>query len=354
VPRSRPLLFEAFPDLAKTVPWLPLADVPTPVERCASIADWLGSADVWMKRDDRVSTLYGGNKVRRFEFLLADAKARKKTRLVTVGGLASTQAMATLIFGRELGFAVTLVLFDQPVTAFAKESLRGFASLGAELIYGGGYLGTAYRAYRAYQAHRDESYFIMPGAAGPLANLGYIDAMLELAGQVERMEAPRPDVIVLPTGSSGTLAALALGAAHLGWNTEIVGVRITTALACNRWTVGEVIRRTDRYLAERDPRWTRMASRVRFQLYGDALGKGYGYPTTEAIEGAAQVEALTGASGEVTYSGKALAALRAIARARPGATILLWNTLSTPRPIVNGEPEIPRDLRWIMDEPPVA
>lgn len=360
--RTRPLLFDAFPDLAKTTAWTPLARVPTAVEPCDAIGGWLGrSSGIYMKRDDLISPLYGGNKVRRYEFVLADAKRRGKKRIVTVGGLASTQAMATAIFGRALGFEVQIILFDQPVTRFALASVRGFIDAGAEVIYGGGYLMTALRAFRAQRRDRAGNYFIMPGAAGALANLGYVDAMLELAGQVERGEAPRPDVIVLPTGSSGTLAALALGAAYLGWDTEIVGVRITTALATNRLTVGAVIRNTDRSLASRDPRWKPARDRVRYRIYGGALGRGYGHPTPEALEGAAQVAVLTGAEGEITYSGKALAGLRAlIAEPRyQGKTFLLWNTLSTPRAPVeeagssNATP-LPASLAWMLDAPPVA
>lgn len=352
--RKKPLLFDAFPDLARATPWTPLAHVPTAVEPIASIGDWIGRSEgIFMKRDDLISPLYAGNKVRRYEFVLADAKAKDKKRIVTVGGLASTQAMATTIFGRALGFDVTVVLFDQPVTKFALDSVRGFVSEGAEIVYGGGYAATAYRAWRAMSK---DAYFIMPGAAGALANLGYLDAMLELAQQVERFELPRPDVIVLPTGSSGTLAALALGAAHLGWDTEIIGVRITAAYACNRLTVSSVVRNTDVALAKREPRWKPMRSRAQWSLYGDALGKGYGYATPEAIEGAAQVERLIGASGEVTYSGKALAGLRAIARdpRYRDKTILLWNTLSTPRPTIPESTTLPSSLRWMLDEHLVA
>jgi D-cysteine desulfhydrase len=353
--RKRPLLFDAFPDLAATVPWMPLAHVPTPVESCDAAGDWLAcSSEVFMKRDDLVSPLYGGNKVRRYEFVLADAIARGKRRIVTVGGLASTQAMATTLFGRALGFHVCVVLFDQPVTRFARESIRALAAAGAEIAYGGSYVATAVKAWRALRT-RDDSYFIMPGAATPLANLGYVDAMFELGRQVELGQAPRPDVIVLPTGSSGTLAALALGAAHLGWSTEIVGVRIASALVCNRATISMVIRSTDRFLAAHDRRWKPVRDRVRHSLYGGALGAGYGHPTPEAIEGAHQVELLTGASGEVTYSGKALAGLRAVARSprHRGKVVLLWNTLSTARPATSDD-AAPPALSWMFDGEPVA
>lgn len=359
--RPRRPLFERFPDLAASVPWLPLAELPTPVARATAIEDWLG-APVFVKRDDLASPIYGGNKVRRYEFLLADAKARGAKRIVTVGGLASTQAMATAIFGRRLGFDVTVVLFDQPVTRFAKDTIRGLVAEGAELVFGDGYLGTALRTARAWRAATDP-YFILPGAMNALANIGYVDAMLELAEQVAREELPRPDWIVLPTGSSGTLAALALGAAHLGWETTIVGVRITTALACNRLTVNAILRHTDAFLAARDRRWRRVASRARYRLYGGALGAGYGHPTLEAIDGAAQSERLTGAAGEITYSGKALAGLRALLAAERASGraapkhVLLWNTLSTPRPVFDPtivDPRVPSALRWVLDAKPVA
>jgi D-cysteine desulfhydrase len=353
----RPLLFDAFPALAEVVPWLPLAHVPTPVDSCTAIESWLDRGGVFMKRDDLVSPLYGGNKVRRYEFLLADARRRGATRIVTAGGLASTQAMATVLFGRELGFDVCVVLFDQPWTKFARESLLGFASSSAEIVHGGGYVMTAARTWAALRRSRG-SYLVLPGAASPLANLGYIDAMLELASQVERGEAPKPDVIVLPTGSSGTLAALALGAAHLGWDTEIVGVRITTPIACNRFTVDRIVAQTDRFLARHEPRWRSMRGNVRYSLWGDALGKGYGFPTAESIDGARQVEKLIGAPGEVTYSGKALAALRSFG-ALPGnrdRTILLWNTLSSvrPRPEPHAAERLPPSLRRLLDRPCVA
>lgn len=355
-PPRKPLLFELLPDLGAVTPFVPLANVPTPIEPCSAIADWLGRREgVFMKRDDLISPIYGGNKVRRYELVLADAKARGAKRLVTVGGLGSTQAMATTLFGKALGFDVCIVLFEQPVTDFALATVRGFVANGAEIVYGGGYVMTIARTLAAYRRGGDD-YFIMPGASGPLANIGYVDAMLELAAQVDRGEAPRPDVIIVPTGSGGTLAALALGAAHLGWETEIVGVRITTALATNRLTIGAVVRSTDRWLAKRDRRWKPVRDRARWTLYGGALGEGYGYPTPEAREGVEQVKRLTGNVGEVTYSGKALAGLRALVREPRyrDKTFLLWNTLSTKRPVPDPSVPLPPALRWMLDAPRVA
>jgi D-cysteine desulfhydrase len=157
--------------------------------------------------------------------------------------------------------------------------------------------------------------------------------MLELGEQVRRGEMPRPDVIVVPAGSGGTLAGLAVGAAILRWPTLLVGVRITELVACNRATIWMRIRATARFLEKHARPSTRIPWRdVRFALHHGAIGKGYGHPTAEAIEAMPEVERLTGVLGEVTYSGKGLVGLRTVARAHPRETVLYWHTLSSVRP----------------------
>lgn len=357
-PRARPPLFDALPALEGAVPFIPLARAPTAVERCAALAPYLGRDDVWMKRDDLISPVYGGNKVRRYEFVLADALARGAKRIVTLGGLASTQVMATARFGQSLGIPVTAVLFDQPVTTFAREAILTDLDAGATLVYGGGYLRSA---WKFQQAKREPgAYVINPGAASPRANLGYVDAVLELAAQVARGEMPRPDLIVLPTGSSGTLAALALGTAWLGWDTEIVGVRITLRIACNALTIGFVRERTAQWISAKAPAFGRELGKRRgkYRLEHGALGEGYGYATKEALEAMAWYERLTGRPGEVTYSAKALVGLKAVATeaANRGKTVLFWQTLSDVRPTVAPEvrARVPRELDWVFAGPTVA
>ena len=329
--RARPLVAE-LPEIERDVPFRPLVHAPTPVEVCSAIEPWLGRGGVFQKRDDLVSPLYGGNKVRRFEYLLADAEARGARRLITVGGLASTQAMATVLFGRGAGLDVTAVLFDQPVTRFAREALLTGAAAGGDLVYGGGYATTALRTIQALR-RAEKPYLILPGASNPLALLGYVDAMLELGEQVRRGEAPQPDVIGVPAGSGGTLAGLAVGAAILRWDVLLTGVRITDFIACNRVTIGLLIRALRSYLGRRSAaaKGIRM-DRVRVAIHHGAIGRGYGHATPEAIAAMPEVTRLLGVPGEITYSGKGLTGLRAVAAAHPKKTILYWHTLSSARP----------------------
>ena len=330
--RERPLVAE-LPEIGRDVPFRALVHAPTKVEACTAIEPWLGRGGVFQKRDDQVSPLYGGNKVRRFEYLLADAEARGARHLITAGGLASTQVMATILFGRGAGFAVTAAFFDQPVTRFAREALLTDAAGGGTLVYGGGYVMTALRTIQALRSV-EKPYLILPGASNPLALLGYVDAMLELGEQVRRGEAPQPDVIVVPAGSGGTLAALAVGAAILRWDVLLVGVRITDLIACNRVTIGFLVGALRRFLGRRAAAAKRIRmDKVRVAIHHGAIGRGYGYATPAAIEAMPEVERLLGVPGEITYSGKGLVGLRAVAAAHPGKTILYWHTLSSARPI---------------------
>jgi D-cysteine desulfhydrase len=332
-------LFDRWPVLEATVPWMPLARVPTAVEPCDALDAYLGhktlGVSVWMKRDDLVSPVYGGNKVRRYEFLLADARARGARALYTLGGLASTQATATAVLGREAGFSVRMVLYDQPFTRFAREALMTNALHGASMTRAGNFVtGAARLAWEMSRAPKGSAYLVPPGASTPLPNLGYLDAFIELEAQVRAGECPRPDAIVLPTGSSGTLAALALGARYAGWDTVVIGARIAPWVATNAVTVGLTVRSTARFVVKKTGEARRRFEGARYRIEHGFIGPGYGHPSPEAIEGARAWEQLTGATGEVTYSGKALWALRSLVQ-RPewqGKTLLLWNTLSTPRP----------------------
>jgi D-cysteine desulfhydrase len=294
---------------------------PSPAEPLAALGE-----RVWVKRDDQVSDVYGGNKVRRWEWLLAEARDRGKRAVLTVGGLGSTQVTSLIAHGTRAGFDVYGVLFDQPETAFVHEALALDAGAGGHLVYGGRYGRTAYVTLREILRRKD-AMIIAPGASGPVANMAYVDAMLELGLQVERGEAPRPDRIVVACGSGGTAVGLAVGAAILGWPTRVVAARITDRFVSNTVTLGALARLTRRLLRQEGFRgkvWP-----VHLEMEHRFAGPGYGMTTPEAERGAARFEELFGVPGEITYSGKAMAALEAAVREHPADVVLLWNTLST-------------------------
>ena len=95
-------LFRRFPTLTGRIPRLPICDLPTPVEPFALPVDGVGSLHI--KRDDLTATPYGGNKVRKLEFLLADAKHAGANRLVTFGYAGSNHALATALYAAPRDF----------------------------------------------------------------------------------------------------------------------------------------------------------------------------------------------------------------------------------------------------------
>jgi D-cysteine desulfhydrase len=317
---SLPIL-ELAPGLTRR-PFLPIVARPTPIERLPACGE-----RVWVKRDDLASPLYGGNKIRRWEWLLADAIDRGKTELLTVGGLGSTQVTSLIVHGTQAGLRVTGVLFDQPDTPFVHEALSLDAARGGEILRAGGYGGTTLATLRELVRRRSRAAFVAPGASGPLANVAYVDAMLELGLQVARGEAPRPDRIVVACGSGGTAVGLALGAAILGWPTRITAVRITSFVVSNPATLGALAAGTKRLLVREGLR--EKIGPLALEMDHRFVGEGYGYGTPEAERGAQRYEALFGAPGEVTYSGKSMAALERVVAEHPTETIVLWNTLST-------------------------
>ena len=139
---TRPWLFEVFPALKQHLPWTPLVDAPTPVQPLEQISARL-DREVWIKRDDKTSSEYGGNKPRKLEFLLGEALAQNRKRVVTGGGVGTNHGLATTIFGKQLGLRVTLGLFDQPVTAHVRNNLLLYHAYGAEMKYAGSFLKAA-------------------------------------------------------------------------------------------------------------------------------------------------------------------------------------------------------------------
>src|SRR5690606_28136082 len=93
----------------RKVPHVPLAELPTPVEPLPSLSTWAG-AEIWVKRDDKSGSRYGGNKVRKLEYVLGEAFAQEADTLITTGAAGSHHALATAIYGIEQGFVVNAVL----------------------------------------------------------------------------------------------------------------------------------------------------------------------------------------------------------------------------------------------------
>jgi D-cysteine desulfhydrase len=275
--------------------------------------------------------VYGGNKSRKLEFVLGNALARGKKTLVTGGALGTNHGLATALFGRELGFRVVLGLVDQPVTAHVRRNLRLYHACGAETVYVGSIPKALLRYFVIDRIRRRGAFFIPPGASSPEGTLGYVDAALELAMQVDRREMPLPSAIFVPVGSAGTMAGLVLGLRLAGLSTRVIGVRVAHAPFAGPRAVLRLARSTAKLMRRND----RSVPPLRLSLPeitvdGDQYGPGYGHPTVPAREAISLMQDAEGIPLEVTYSGKTFAALlHAIKGNSAEGPVLFWNTFNS-------------------------
>lgn len=318
-------LFRRFPELRARIPWVPLAGLPTPVERMARMEESLpGDARLFVKRDDLTSSGYGGNKVRKFEFVLAQAVASGATHVATAGGWGSHHVLATAFFARRFGLATRAYLFPQPFNDHVGNQLLAMAGCGAELVPCAG-PSVAFARLAAARARRNAPFVIAPGGSTAAGMLGYVEAGLEIAAQVHRDELPSPDAIVTALGSGGTAAGLTVGLALAGLPTEVVAVRITSPVAANARYVSLLCRRVLRCLN------LGVDVRPAFRVLRGYLGEGYGYPTPAGVAAITRARDTEGLRLEPSYTAKAMAAFTDLA-SRPaarGKTYIFLDTFSS-------------------------
>jgi 1-aminocyclopropane-1-carboxylate deaminase/D-cysteine desulfhydrase-like pyridoxal-dependent ACC family enzyme len=322
-------LFDAFPRLAAVAPRIALGTVPTPLEAVRLALPTGGTREVLVKRDDLTSVTYGGNKVRKLEFLLAAARRKGARRLITAGAAGSHHALATTVYGRQLGFEVSLVLFPQRMTGHVRDVLRQDHALGAELRWTRRMEGVPLGVLRARRAHaRDDPYVVPPGGSDAVGTLGYVNAGVELAGQLA-VEGLRPSAVVVAAGTLGTAAGLALGLVLAGQPLPVRAVRITSRLVASERALRRLVRATAALLATGGVAVDVDAACACITLVHDQLGDGYGR-ATEAGRAAAAVFEAAGLVLDATYTAKAAADLLA-ASAASGPPLFL-HTLSAVAP----------------------
>jgi D-cysteine desulfhydrase len=336
-------LFRAAPALRRTIGHLPLGRYPTPLERLQA-----GGTELLVKRDDITADGYGGNKVRKLEFLLAEARARGATRIVTAGATGSHHGFATAYHGIRHGFDVSLVLFPQRLNPHVGDMLRLMAAAGAELRWVRRMEAVPWAMWRMRMAHgRRTTSIVPPGGSNATGTLGYVNAALELAEQIAAESQLRPARVHVAAGTLGTVAGLAVGLAWAGLELPVRATRITSRLVTNDRVLGRLVRDTVALLRARgaDPPDATTALRL-VSIGHDHIGTGYGHATPEGDAASASFEE-AGLALDPTYTAKAAAALLADERSRTDrdrGPLLFWHTLSAVHPPVRDLPAAAADL----------
>jgi D-cysteine desulfhydrase len=321
-----------FPEL--TLEHAPLGTGPTPVRRLPALVPELDDAEVWVKDESSYGDGgWGGNKVRKLEWILPEARRRHVRTLFTVGGIGTHWGLACALYARRLGINTLLGLVDQPVDDHVRAQLARLEASGAELhrFRSPGRLRLAAPWLLATHLHGGRPPWYLPaGGSNPFGALGYVETSLELAAQVARGELPEPRTVVVPIGSGGTAAGLALGLRLAGLGTRVFGVVVNDAFRLDAPVIARLARRTARLLSVHGATGLPTIAAEDVVTRFDWLGATYGDPTPATVR---MVEAAAGAGLELepVYTGKALAALADLAGGPELTGPVLWLNTHGPR-----------------------
>ena len=316
-------IFEQYPGLVSGFPYLRLANLPTPLNHQPAL-----SGNLWVKNDSTTSALYGGNKVRKLEFILPRVKQRGKQHVVTFGGTGTNHGLATALFCRELGLRCTVLLFDQHESATSRSNYTALQASGAELIHCGSVFRTALSFYLLQKLRHPKAYFLFAGGSNVEGCLAFVNAAFELKQQCDETGTPYPDTILVATGSTGSCAGLTLGCHLAGIQTKVIGVRTAEARlgpipTCTTGTIRSLMKKTLKEMRRYQSDLTKRVPQA--YLLDSYFGTGYG-AQTQAGNAATERFAEHGIRLEQTYTAKAAAAALDYAAKHPHRRTLYWHT----------------------------
>lgn len=298
---------------------IPLAHAPTPIVRVSKLAAICAQAganvDLWVKRDDMTGGPEAGNKIRKLEYLLAEARARGADTLVTCGGLQSNHARATAICGAQLGMRSHLLLRTTGSEMdVAKVPLTGNLLLdrmvGAtiELITPAQYRERAILMsdVSAKLAKQGRVPYVIPeGGSNGLGAFGYVRGMEEVRRQLDLGLAGGPrgfDLVVHACGSGGTAAGVALGAARFDVAPEVWPMAVCDDAATFEASIARIV-------AEARALDLTLPAPVTMRVDDTAKGPAYAVASEEQKELIVKVARVTGLLLDPVYTGKAFAGL---------------------------------------------
>jgi len=327
------------------LPRLPLAPLPTPLERLDRLSADLG-IDLWMKRDDQTGLAFGGNKTRKLEFVMADAREQGCDTIVTWAGLQSNWCRQTAAAACRLGMGCVLVLFRRQTQPDAVDG-----NLLLDHLLGADVRVVPAESVEKYMAYDDVSGVLDPiaselQAAGrvpyiapiggsvceasmhlPWGAVGYVDAAIETVAQANEAGVDF-DAVVFATGSGGTQAGLVVGWKALSPDTRVIGVSVSETKAEMEALVGPAAEATADLL---ELALTVEAGDV--DVREEYLGEGYGVLDDDVREAVRYVARGEGILLDPVYTGKAMAGLTdLVARGDlpHGSRVLFWHTGGTP------------------------
>lgn len=329
-----PYIMRIYQGLQK-IPWIKLIESPTPVHRLEGLEKELDFNGLFIKRDDKSNLEYGGNKPRKFEFLLGYALKRKKKHILTMGGIGSNHCVANSMFCKQLGLKSVVFLQNQPLTEHVRKNLLLELYYNAKIIHKKSEFGLA-AAMIGYMLTHWCSYLIWAGGSNKIGTIGFVNAAFELKNQIKAEKIPEPDFIFTTTGSSGTTAGLLLGCELAGLKSKIIGVTVSTKQWASRKRVLELATNCLVYLRKFDssiPDVPLKSLDERLEMNTNYFGGTYGIVTDKGQYAVDLIKKSDNIELETTYTGKTLSGMMGFIDqyrdSLQNKTLLFWNTYSS-------------------------
>ncbi|WP_048697328.1 D-cysteine desulfhydrase [Erwinia piriflorinigrans] len=286
-------------------PRIELLGSPTPLEHLPRLSDYLGR-DIFIKRDDVTPMAFGGNKLRKLEFLAADALRAGADVLLTAGAIQSNHVRQTAAVAAKLGLKC-VALLENPIDAKSENYLSNGNRLLLDLMSTEVIMvpvlhdpvAQLEQQATLLEAQGFRPYIIPVGGSDALGALGYVECAQEITHQSEGVVDFA--AVVVASGSAGTHAGLAVGLEQLLPECELVGVTVSRRSADQRVKVEAIRHPLAQSLA--------LESRAPITLWDDYYAPGYGHPNEEGMEAVKLLARLEGIFLDPVYTGKAMAGL---------------------------------------------
>ena len=288
-------------------PRVRLAHLPTPLEEMKNFSKALDGPRLFVKRDDSTGLGFGGNKIRKLEFLMGEALERKADTVITTGGVQSNHARQTAAAAKKLGMeAILLLRGEQPEEGKGNLLLDRILGAQVRFVQASDFLEVDQAAYELgseLEASGKRPYVIPLGGSTPTGSLGYAAAALEIVGQIQEMGL-RVDTVVVANGSAGTQAGLVLGFKALNSGILVIGISVSRSRDALSAQVLDLGNRT----AEK------LGVEIRLDpedvvVYQDYVGAGYAIPTKEGVAAIKLLARTEGLFLDPVYTSKAMAGL---------------------------------------------
>ena len=329
-------LFKHYPLLSEKLPYVALGGFPTPVQKLERLGRDIGVNNLYIKCDDRSGKLYGGNKVRKFEFILGHALKSGIKEVLTFGNAGAKHALSTAVAAQQVGLKSICMMMPEPQVPYARSNLLMTYYCGAELHHQRSKqllsLATAYQLLRHKLKCGRFPQFIPGRGSSPLGTIGFVNAAFELREQIMAGEMPEPDCIYVVKGSGGTAVGLMLGIKAANLKSRVVCVRAVDAKTAEPREMARLYNETASLLHSLDPSFPRLECSDReIDIRRGFFGRGYGCATEEGLKAMSLLEKAEGIKLDTIYTAKAFACLlddvgKGELRDR---VVLFWNTYNS-------------------------